>query len=192
MMNAYAYLIIDLFLGDSWVRFAELFGIFALLIPCYAIFHHANRVIVVYGETKLTAFYEVLFTVILYSTLILAVTESVFDFTIIRVGLETVLSLALLIFAALRYTSPATTAMMFVVTLPLLLGGLLGHYLGTLVPTIDNVFFQLVAKCSAFCFGYLLVVILSVWGGQHWLKEFKYLSGLAKRAGRKFARQQQA
>jgi O-antigen/teichoic acid export membrane protein len=175
-------IIIHVFMGENWVQYANLFGLFALLIPAYGIFHHANRVAIIYAETKLMAMYEIVFTVSLVVTLLTILTSTVFEFALLRVGLEYLMSIGLLIFMTLRYNGVKPTLRLFTLTVPICLTALVSAWVGNQIELSLLPLITLTIKCGVFAIVFLGLMAASLYAVKPWSSEYRYIFELLGKA----------
>jgi O-antigen/teichoic acid export membrane protein len=120
-------LFVELLLGKQWLEYSHLFSLFAYLIPAYLVFHMANRIFVVFNNTKVIFLYEVFSSSIILTVLISIGITSVDFFSLVRVGLENALSLIFLAFAYIKYTGIQNLVRLITLLIPMILSVLLAY-----------------------------------------------------------------
>ncbi len=98
-------LIVNVLLGEKWVKHSELLSLLALLIPSTVMLQQANRVLIVYGKTKTMFNYEITSFILLYSTLYFIGLDDIFLFTTWRVSLEAFFTFSYMTFVGIKYTT---------------------------------------------------------------------------------------
>jgi lipopolysaccharide exporter len=114
-------LFVELLLGKQWLEYSHLFSLFAYLIPAYLMFHMANRIFVVFNNTKTIFFYELFSSSIILTVLISIGITSVDFFSLVRVSLENALSLIFLAFAYIKYTGIQNLVRLITLLIPMIL-----------------------------------------------------------------------
>ena len=101
----YAYPIIFLLMGEQWIEYSKLFGLFSLLILANSIYQTANRTFLIFARTRFTFVYEVICGVVIISALFLMPFSNIVEFLQIKVFLELALSVIYLMFAYTLFTN---------------------------------------------------------------------------------------
>lgn len=183
-MFGYSELVIRVFMGDNWLEYASLFGVFALMIPAYAMFHHANRALYVFAKTKTMAIYEVISMVILYGSLLAVGLDDLMLFSWLRVSMENALSFVYLLYVSIRYTSAGNTLRMLILSIPCILACTVALLVSQLVTVFTHPLLSLMLHC--FVFAVVMFVIMGMFHivFRHQSEEWKYIDSLVQKAVR--------
>ena len=114
-------LITLVFLGNKWIDYSQLLAYFSLLIPAVAMLNQSRRVLVVYGKTKQMLYYEILSFTLLYGSLFFIGMDDLLFFSLVRVGIESLLCLSFLLCISLTFTGLKNTLILLYVSIPLIL-----------------------------------------------------------------------
>lgn len=152
--------LIRLVLGEQWGPYSGLFYWFALLLPAYALFHHATRTLLVFGRTKYTVLYELFAVLFIFIPILMLGLEDVEAFTARRVSLELIASFIFLCATTWRYTSLANTLRLLLLSLPVCGACMAGLLAAQLLPASWPAIPFLAAYCSAFLLVFAIVLLL--------------------------------
>lgn len=178
-----------LLLGNNWIEYSYLLGVFGLLLPPFIMVLQCKRVLLVYGKTKQIFFYEVVAFLVVYGVVLASGVNQIKEFSFLLVVMENIVSFTFLVFILWRYTGLKSTLIMFVSSLPLLLATLLAIYVTTSVVQINlNAFLELVVVFSLFVAVFGLTLLISYICGFKHLSEWQYLQSLLARSLRPIAR----
>ncbi|WP_371192495.1 oligosaccharide flippase family protein [Glaciecola sp. SC05] len=175
-------LVTAVLLGQNWIKYSNLLGAFGLLIPSFIMLNQATRVLMLHGKTKQIFFYECIAFAILYSTLFWVGLSDIMIFTYVRVGMESIICSAFLIFILLRYTSLKNTISLLLGLIPFAVGIYVANIATTIIPfQFENVFLQLCLITGIFYivfYGFMLTVHLMF---LRTVREWAYLETLVLR-----------
>ncbi len=161
LMFTYHEPITLLFLGPQWVPFSELLAKFGLLLPAATMLHQANRVLMIYGQTKQMLIYEIASFILLYGILLFVGIKDIFIFTSIRVGLENILCFFYLSYVTSKYTSFKNMMTLVYSLSPVLIGAIIGMLVCSLDYFSNSLpMFELVFRCTVFSVVYVLTILL--------------------------------
>ena len=174
-------IIVNVLLGEQWVKYSELFSVFALIIPAYSMFHHANRATYIFAATKAAAIYEFASVSILFSLLYSFTFEATLEFAVLRVGIETLLSTLLLFLITIRYCGVKTLYKLIVFTAPLLLISIVASYISSLLPPVKLLLVDVISVSITFTATYTGLLILLILILRTVCEEWQYISELILR-----------
>jgi len=171
-------------LGENWLDYSYLIGIFSLLLPSFVMGLQSKRVLLVYGKTKQIFFYEIAAFAAVYGVVIASGVDQIKEFSTLLVIMENIVALIFFVFILLRYTGLVSTLKMFIASLPLIYSAALAHFVTTYVVTLTSLhaFFELVIITSVFVPLFLFTIWLSYMLGFKKLSEWEYLQSLLKRS----------
>lgn len=152
--------LIGLVLGDQWVPFSGLFFWLALLLPAYAMFHHATRTLLVFGRTRYTLVYELFAVLFIFTPLLILGLEDIETFTARRVSLEIGASFIFLCATTWRYTSLTNTFRLLLLSLPVCVACLAGLLAAEAVPASWAAIPFLAAFGTSFLLVFAVVLLL--------------------------------
>jgi O-antigen/teichoic acid export membrane protein len=175
----YADSLILLLMGEQWIEYAKLFGLFSLLIPASSIYQTANRTLLIFARTRFTFFYEVVCGVILISALVLIPYSNVFEFLQIKILLEILLSLAYLIFAYTLITNMKNIVFIItaitIITAMSMLSAFASQFLW---PGIDYLVVDLLLSGAIFAVFFICQFLLLIFYLNRTFEETHYLKNL--------------
>lgn len=176
IININASLIVELFLGAQWLEYSHLFAMFAYLIPAYLLFHMANRIFVVFNNTKTVFFYEIGSFSLIFIALISIGVESLEVFTLVRVSLEMGLSFLFLIFAYIKYTKIQNTLRLLMLLLPIIVSSVVTYYAtDKFTWRYDNVFIDIAASSLLLSTVFVLVNMFFLFALRAKVEEYRIL-----------------
>jgi lipopolysaccharide exporter len=179
----YAEPLIFLLMGDQWIEYAKLFGLFSLLIPASSIYQTANRAFLIFARTRFTFIFEVACGMIIMSALIFIPFSNVFEFLQIKIFLELSLSLTYLVFAYTLFTNIKNTIFIFlsiaIITVMSVLSVFCSQFLW---PGIDNLVIALLLNGTIFIIAFICQLLLLIFFLKNTYEEIKYLSNLLNQA----------
>jgi len=153
-------LVTAVLLGPNWAQYSYLLGVFSLLIPSLAIWHHACRVLLVYGRTREIFIVQCISFFCVFTPLIFVGISDLRLFSYFRVLAELSTSTLFLLVASLIYTGNKNTFKLFLSFIPILLSVYLANMFTSLVGRLDiNVFIDLVAICTIFIVAFSISII---------------------------------
>ncbi len=175
-------IVVDVLLGENWSPFSPLLGVLCLVIPSYLIFHHSNRAVYVYGQTKIAAVYELLSMTLLIAILVTVKFDSVIQFAEAKVWVEAIASIAYLIYASTKYNGIGSTFRMFVIHLPVIFSCFVSVFICSKVPSFENSLVALLMNGTVFVGTFLtnMAVFLFILKGTN--REWAYIYNLINRA----------
>jgi hypothetical protein len=170
-------------LGENWIKYSELLGVFGLLIPVSAIFQQCCRVFIIYNKPKLILFYELLSFTIIYGILFFIGLEDLLLFTYVRVGVEQITCISLLIYISLQYTNTQSMLKLFLGILCLLFACFISFFSTMLFEgSIQNYFGDFLLQALLFFSTFYLCVLLQHIFILRRFSEWFYIESLLKRA----------
>lgn len=178
----YSVIVVDVLLGENWSSFSPLLGVLSLIIPSYLIFHHSNRAVYVYGQTKIAAVYELLSMTLLIAILVTVKFDSVIQFAEAKVWVEAIASITYLIYASTKYNGMGSTFRMLVIHLPVIFSCFFSVFICSKVPSFENSLFALLINGTVFVGTFLtnMAVFLFMLKGTN--QEWAYIYNLINRA----------
>jgi len=175
-------IIVDVLLGKNWASYSALFGILCLVIPSYLIFHHSNRAVYVYGQTKIAAIYEFLSVSALILVLVSFQFDSIIQFATAKVWFETLASTTYLLFASTKYNGIRSTFRMIATHIPIILACLTSLFVSSQIPSLNYSVLALLVHGAVFSFTFVLVMVLSIMILKSVNGEWAYINNLIIRA----------
>jgi O-antigen/teichoic acid export membrane protein len=170
-------------LGENWLEYSYLLGVFGLLLPSFIMAHQARRVLLVYGKTKQIFYYEIIAFLAIYGVVIASGVREIKEFSTLLVVMENIVSFLFVVFILLRYTGVKSTLKMFVAVIPLLYSIAISNYISKqIVSTELSAFFELVAVSAMFVINFIASMITSYYLGFKNLTEYQYLESLVARS----------
>lgn len=169
-------------LGKNWIKYSELLGAFALLMPAFVMLNQCMRVLIIYGKTKHIFIYECIAFSVLYSTLFMVGFEDITFFTYVRVAMENIICASFLLYVVLKYTSIKNALSLFSSFIPLALSAYISVLASQFAAQLSQQIFLKLVNVSIVCFivFYLCVFSCHVLGFNR-LKEWQYLEDLVMR-----------
>lgn len=105
-MSAYVYFfsepLVGLLLGNKWVGYHQVFGILAILTCSLAIGNVSSHIILSFGKVKTLFYYDLLTLFVMGTALLLSRDFSISDFTLSRVSVDVVITIALFCYVVKR------------------------------------------------------------------------------------------
>lgn len=180
LMYTYSELVTHVFLGDKWLKYSNILGAFAILIPALAMLQQGSRALIVYAHTKKMFYFEVISFSIIYGTLFFVGVESIELFTYVRVGLELLVCSLFLLFICLTYTSLNNTVKFILTSSPVFIIAWLSicicNYL--IITPYGPPIIQLFIVCALFFIVMAILLLISYKLILHRTQEWHYLGQL--------------
>lgn len=183
LMYSYSDLVTHVFLGEKWLKYANILGAFAILIPASAILNQGRRVLIVYALAKKMFYFEMISFTIIYGTLFFVGVDSIEIFTYVRVGLELLLCTLFLLFISLKYTSMPNTIKFILTSSPVFIISWLSVYIcNYLVTPYGPPIIQLTIICALYLIIMSVLLFMSYKLILHRTQEWRYLGELSTKA----------
>lgn len=172
-----------LLLGENWVEYSYILGLFGLLLPAFVMVLQCKRVLLVYGKTKQIFFYEIAAFITVYGVVIASGVNQIKEFATVLVIMENVVSSLFLLFILWRYTGTKSTLLMFIASTPLIIATYSAYLVTNFIKLSNfNVFLELVIVSSLFISIFCLVLLLCYLCGYKHFTEWQYLQSLLARS----------
>lgn len=178
----YDELFVALLLGEKWVNYAELFAVFSLLIPAFAILNQARRVLLVFGKTKHMFYYELVSFTVLYGTLFQIGISDLIKFSYIRVLMENGLSVLFMLYITVHYTSAKNTLMLCLATAPVIVSCLIAYLITGLLPLTAIPFIDVVLVTVIFSTVFCVFLTALYYSLLKNIKEWQYIESLVRKS----------
>jgi lipopolysaccharide exporter len=179
IMYVHHRLIVSFLLGSQWVDYSMLLAIFGFTVLAMAFFQQAQRVLLIFGKTKQIFYYEVTSFIGLYSVLFFVGVEDIFIFSMFRVGIDTVASLTIFIYIAIKYTGLSNFLHLTSAIIPIILASIAGALISNEVKNLMPFdFINLVIVFSVFFSTFILTIIVLYIMGPAKTIEFLYLKNI--------------
>lgn len=180
LMFTYSELVTHVFLGEQWLKYANILGAFAILIPALAMLQQGGRVLIVYAHTKKMFYFEIVSFTAIYGTLFFVGVESIELFAYVRVGLELLICSLFLLFICLTYTSLINTVKFILTSSPIFIISWLSVYIcNYLIPApYGSPIIQLMVVCAVFFITMTTLLLISYKLILHRTQEWRYLGQL--------------
>ena len=182
------HLVVSILLGANWIQYAQLIGYFALLIPAYAMFHHARRAQLVFAQTRSIFIYEIFSFGIMYSILLFVGLADLNKFTYLRVLLENFFSLILLFYVTYKFISPSNTIKLVLLSVPILLASITAMTVSKLISFAIPILLLVFVKGAAYLASFVLIILLCYALLFNRFKEWQYIYGLTSKAAKKLTK----
>jgi lipopolysaccharide exporter len=175
-------LVTQVLLGDNWVAYSPLLGMFGLLIPAYVMSNQSMRILVIFGKTKHIFIFECIAFVLIFLALVSVGSNNIESFTLVKASVENLLSVVFLLYVAIKYTSLKNSAYLLLSFIPLSVSALIASYLSKHSSTwFENSFLNLlVASLVSFSFFYICILLFHLIIFKK-LQEWQYLENLMLR-----------
>jgi O-antigen/teichoic acid export membrane protein len=143
--------VVEILLGENWMKYSELLAALGFLIPASAIFHHCCRTIIVHDKPKHIFMYEIMSFTTLYGILFFIGLDNLLVFTYIRVGIENIMCLAYLLYVSIKYTYLSNSLKLIFGMLIISLCTCLSYYLIGNMPNLSTyLIIDFIAKSVCF------------------------------------------
>lgn len=174
-------IVVDVLLGSNWSQYSDLFGILCLVIPSYLIYHQSNRAAYVFGNTRLTAGYEAIAVICLLALLLVMSFETVEQFALAKLWLESIMSVLYLIYVSTIYNGFSSTVRLFLMQVPIALSCTAGIISAKSIPSFAIPILDLPLLGGAFLLAFLLCLSLLVVILKNTNQEWLYVNQLVNR-----------
>lgn len=172
-------LLVEILLGDKWLAYSNLLGIFVCLIPAFVMLNQARRLLLVHAKTKLFFYYEAIAFSILYGTLFYVGFDDLILFSTIRVGIENALCFVFLLLVASYYTSIKNCARMLLGLLPVVLASYIAGIISVTYTNKLHYIVELLYSGMFYIISFSLLIVLQYLLFFRLTKEWQYLYGFA-------------
>lgn len=174
-------LVTQVLLGENWVEYSYLFGIFCISIVAYAFMRQATEVLVIFGKTKVIFNIQLITFFAVYGTLLLYPLESIAEFSIIKVSIESILGIIAFLAVSIYFTSFANVISSLFAIIPVCIAIVLALLLTIETNLNLHPFFQLSIKVINFFAVYILSLLILGFMMSKTSNEWKYLFNLTSR-----------
>jgi lipopolysaccharide exporter len=166
-------------LGNNWIQYSQLLGIFGLLVPASAVHRHCSRTLIIYNKPKHILIYELITFIVIYGVLFFVGLQDLFVFTYVRVGMEQILSLSFLLYISMKYTNSKTTLKLFFGVFLIATSCTIAIFLLSFVPVLsDYIVVNLAFKAVLFFVVFYIIFALFYVLVLRYFTEWQYIASL--------------
>tara|TARA_Y100000296_G_scaffold87150_1_gene130089 strand:+ start:6704 stop:8188 length:1485 start_codon:yes stop_codon:yes gene_type:complete len=170
-------------LGEQWLEYHYILGLFALLIPAFVLTNEANRLLVIYGMTKQLFFVDLSRSTIVYTSIFILGFESIDEFIVNFVYLEAGLALIYYLIVVWRFFGifPLTRCLGYFTLFSTI--ALVNHTIADVI--LQNVMGHQILQVAVYSLVFIIGFIICLAPTNSILKkhsqEWEYLSSLVER-----------
>jgi O-antigen/teichoic acid export membrane protein len=175
----------EVLLGDNWLEYSELLGIFCIFVSSTVISLQCSKVLIVFDKPNHLLLYEVISFLVIYSILILSGFSNIVEFAKTRVITEVFVISILLIYVSIKYSDFKHFLKLSIALLSICLcaiNAVLFVKAIELELLISNVFLKLSVSVISVFLLYVLQLIVLYLLVFRFFEECIYLKSLAMRA----------
>ncbi len=184
-VTAYMYfhqvLLVEILLGDKWLAYSNLLGVFVCLIPAFVMLNQARRLLMVHAKTKLFFYYEAIAFSILYGSLFYVGFDDLMLFSAIRVGIENLLCFVFLLLVASYYTSSQNTFKMLIGLFPVVFASYIAGIVSVSYSINTHYIAELFFSGLVYLITFILLIVFQYLLVYRFTKEWQYLYGFTSK-----------